>query len=194
MICGVLLAAGGARRFKSQKLIASYRGQPLVRHAATTLRSAADELIVVVGHDGQAVREALAGVDTRVVENGEWESGLATSIRRGVEAASDECDAIVIGVGDQPGLDADIVREVIARWRESGRPIVSASYRGQRGHPVLFAREVFAELLRLQGDAGARLLIERSPERVSYVEVDREMPRDVDTVEQLAALNDALSS
>ena len=97
-------------------------------------------------------------------------------------------DAVVIGVGDQPGLDAGMVRRVIDRWRESGRPIVSASYRGQRGHPVLFAREVFPELLRLEGDAGARLLIEQSAERVEYVEMGCEMPADVDTVEQLKRL------
>jgi CTP:molybdopterin cytidylyltransferase MocA len=188
MICGVLLAAGGARRFKSQKLVAPYRGHPLVRHGASALRAGTDELIVVVGHDGQAVRQALADLDVRFVANAEWELGLSTSIRCGVGAVRDECDAVVIGVGDQPGLDADDVRRVIDRWHESGRPIVSASYRGQRGHPVLFARSVFPELLRLEGDAGARLLIERSAERVSYVELDREMPPDVDTVEQLQGL------
>lgn len=189
MICGVLLAAGGARRFKSQKLVAPYRGQPLVRHAARALGAATDALIVVTGHDGTAVRRALADLDVRFVENAEWALGLSTSIRSGVEAVRNACDAVVIGVGDQPGVDADDVRRVIERWRESGRPIVSASYHGQRGHPVLFARSVFPELLRLDGDAGARLLIERSTERVSYVELNREMPPDVDTVEQLEALS-----
>jgi molybdenum cofactor cytidylyltransferase len=188
MISGILLAAGGARRFRSQKLVAAYRGQPLVRHAATALRSAVDELIVVVGSEAESLREAVAGVDARIVENVDWALGLSTSIRRGVDAAGERCDAVVIGVGDQPGLDAGMVRRVIDRWRESGRPIVSASYRGQRGHPVLFAREVFPELLRLEGDAGARLLIEQSAERVEYVEMGCEMPADVDTVEQLKRL------
>jgi molybdenum cofactor cytidylyltransferase len=189
MICGVLLAAGGARRFKSQKLVAPYRGQPLVRHAASALRAATEEMIVVVGHHGEAVRQALAGLDVRCVENAAWALGLSTSIRCGVEAVRNECDAVVIGVGDQPGVDADDVRRVIDRWHESGRPIVSARFRGQRGHPVLFARSVFPELLGLEGDAGARLLIERSAERVSYVDLDREMPPDVDTVEQLEDLS-----
>jgi len=103
---------------------------------------------------------------------------------------SDDVEALVVAVGDQPGLDPGVMRSVITRWRETGLPIVSASYRGARGHPVLFARPVFAELLALQGDAGARLLIERSAERVSYVEVDAEMPPDVDTTEQLAALDE----
>jgi len=189
MIVGLLLAAGGARRFKSQKLVASYRGTPLVLHAARALRSTTDAVIAVVGHEASAVRGALAGMDVKIVENSEWELGLASSIRRGVEAMPPEVEALVVAVGDQPGLDAAVIRAVVARWRETSLPIVSASYRGARGHPVLFARSVFAELLDLQGDAGARLLIERSPERVSYVEADAEMPPDVDTIEQLDALD-----
>lgn len=187
-IAGLLLAAGGSRRFKSQKLVAPHRGVALVEHAAMRLRAATDRVIVVVGHDADAVRGVLSGFDLRIVENHEWEQGLSTSIRCGLKAMPDEIEAIVVAVGDQPGLDPGVIRSVIARWRDTGVPIVSASYRGERGHPVLFARSVFAELLELQGDAGARLLIERSPERVSYVDVDAAMPPDVDTSEQLAAL------
>ncbi len=194
MIAGLLLAAGGSRRFKSQKLVARHRGVALVEHAAMRLRAATDRVIVVVGHDAEAVRRALSGLDVLIVENPEWERGLSTSIRRGVEAMPDDAEALVIAVGDQPGLDPGVAQSLIARWRQTGRPIVSASYRGVRGHPVLFARPVFTELLELQGDAGARLLIERSPGRVSYVEVDAEMPPDVDTTEQLAALESPTSA
>lgn len=190
MICGLLLAAGGARRFKSQKLIVPYRGIPLVCHAARTLRAATDALVAVTGNDSALVREALAGVGARIVENPDWERGLSASIRRGLAVMDDDCEAVVVAVGDQPGLDVDVVRAVIARWRETGLPIISASYREQRGHPVLFARSMFAELADLAGDAGARLLIERSPDRVSYVEFDAPMPPDVDTIEQLAALDE----
>jgi molybdenum cofactor cytidylyltransferase len=190
MIVGLLLAAGGARRFKSQKLVAAYRGAPLVVHAARAVRAATDALIAVVGHDAEPVRRALADIGASVVDNGDWESGLASSIRRGVEAMPASAEALVVAVGDQPGLDPAVIRAVTARFRETGVPIVSASYRGVRGHPVLFARSGFPELQQLDGDAGARLLIERSAERVSYVEVDADMPPDVDTIEQLAALDD----
>jgi molybdenum cofactor cytidylyltransferase len=190
VIAGLLLAAGGSRRFKSQKLIARYRGVALVEHAAMRLRAATDGVIAVVGHDADAVRGVLAGLDVRIVENEDWNAGLSTSIRRGVEAMPDDAEALVVAVGDQPGLDTGVIQAVIAQWRETGLPIVSASYRGARGHPVLFARSVFPELLELKGDAGARLLIERSPEHVAYVEVDAEMPPDVDTTEQLAALDE----
>lgn len=188
MIAGVLLAAGGARRFRKQKLVALFQGIPIVRHSALALAGATDALVAVVGHDGPAVTEALAGLDATVVDNPDWELGLATSLKVGVKAVGEDCEAIVIAVGDQPELDPFIVRAVIARWRETGQPIVSASYRGVRGHPVLFARSMFPELSELHGDAGARLLIERTPERVSYVEVNAPMPPDVDTSGELEAL------
>ncbi len=188
MISGLLLAAGGARRFRKQKLIALFRGTPIVRHSANALGSATDTLVAVVGHEGPAVTQALDGINAVVVTNPDWELGLSSSIRCGVAALDPSCEAIVIGMGDQPELDPFVVRAVIARWRETGQPIVSASYRGERGHPVLFARSVFAELLELRGDAGARLLIERTPERVSYVQVDSPMPPDVDTSGELEAL------
>lgn len=188
MITGVLLAAGGARRFRRQKLVAPLVGVPIVRHSANAFAAVTDNLIAVVGHEGAEVERALEGTGARIVQNPDWELGLATSIQRGVSAVGPECEAIVIGVGDQPEIDPAIIRMVIARWRETGKPIVSASYRGVRGHPVLFARAVFPELLQLHGDAGARLLIERTPERVSYVQVDAPMPPDIDTSGELEAL------
>ena len=188
MIVGVLLAAGGARRFRKQKLLALFRGAPLVRHAAKALASATDALVVVVGHEGPAVAKALAGMHVTIVTNDNWELGMATSVNAGVAAVGPETEAIVIAVGDQPELDPFVVHAVVGRWRETGQPIVSASYRGVRGHPVLFARSVFPEFLALHGDAGARVLIERAPERVSYVQVDTPMPPDVDTTGELEAL------
>jgi CTP:molybdopterin cytidylyltransferase MocA len=189
MIVGVLLAAGGARRFGSQKLVASFRGAPVVTHAARALRAETDDLVVVVGSDADAVRRALQDVPAHIVDNDAWPLGLSTSIRRAVEAVHGDADAIVLAVGDQPQLDPEVVRAVIARWRETGKSIVSASYRGARAHPVLFARDWFDALRALQGDAGARLLIERSGDAVSYVEIDAPMPRDVDTPGDLEALS-----
>jgi molybdenum cofactor cytidylyltransferase len=188
MIVGVLLAAGGARRFGSQKLVAAYRGAPVVRHAAQALLGATDDLIAVVGNQGDAVRRALGETNARVIENADWPLGLSTSIRCAIDSLGEDADAIVLAVGDQPQLDPAVVRDVIQRWRETGKAIVSASYRGTRAHPVLFARSTFWALRQLQGDAGARLLIERSGDEVAYVEVDAPLPPDVDTPDDLAGL------
>jgi CTP:molybdopterin cytidylyltransferase MocA len=188
VIAGVLLAAGGARRFGSQKLVATFAGAPLVRHAAEVLSRATDSLVVVVGRDADAVRASLRGIDAVTVENSDWSTGLASSIRCGVTAVPADSEAIVVALGDQPRIGSDVIERLIARWRESGVSIAAVRYRGQRGHPVLFDRSLFAEIAMLEGDVGARGLIDLSPDRVAYVDVDEPMPADVDTRGDLDAL------
>ena len=188
MIVGLLLAAGGARRFGSQKLVARVNGEPLVRSAAATLAAATDALVVVVGCEAEQVSAAVADLATRIVTNEGWSEGLAASVRAGIATLGPAVEAIVIAVGDQPGLDRAVVEAVAARWRESGAAIVAARYRGVQGHPVLFARSMFGELFELSGDRGAKPVIERDSARVAYVDVDAPMPLDVDTVEDAEAL------
>ena len=188
MIAGLLLAAGGARRFGSQKLVVRAGGTALVRHAADALRASVDDLVVVVGSDAPLVRDALAGLDVQFVENGEWSSGLSTSLRAGIAALRHEIEAAVVALGDQPGLDPALVHAVIAAWRSSGQAIVTARYQGERGHPVLLDRRVFAEVSEISGDVGARVLMDRDPTRVAYVDVQQRAPRDVDRPADLAAL------
>jgi molybdenum cofactor cytidylyltransferase len=189
VIAGLLLAAGGGSRFGSQKLLARVKGTPIVTTTARTLAPLVDHLIVVVGSNAGAVTAALTGVDAAIVENSRWADGLSTSLRLGVDAAPPIAEAVVVALGDQPGIDPTVVRVVIARWRETGRPIVATRYRGVQGHPVLLARAVFDELRSIAGDVGARDLIARDPARVAFVDVDADAPRDVDTPDDLAALD-----
>lgn len=185
MIAGVLLAAGGARRFGSQKLVAPFDGAPLVRHAAAALARSTDALVIVIGHEADAVRAALTEIDASIVVNPDWRQGLSSSLRCGIAALPPDAEAIVVALGDQPRIDPLVVRSLIDRWRASGTPIVSARYRGERGHPVLFARAVFPQLASLRGDVGARTMFEQSPEQVAYVDVDDVVPADVDTMDDL---------
>ena len=181
MIVGLLLAAGGATRFGSQKLVAPYRGGPLVRHAADRLASVTDRAIAVVGNEAPAVRDALEGSELTVVENVDWAEGLSSSLKQGVKAVPADADAVVVALGDQPELDVEIVEALIETWHASGLPIVTARYRGTRAPPVLIAREMFREVLQLRGDYGAKRLMDVVPGRVGYVDVDRAIPFDVDT-------------
>jgi molybdenum cofactor cytidylyltransferase len=185
VIAGVLLAAGGSSRFGSQKLVATLDEAPLVRHAAMSLARSTDALVIVLGHEADAVRAALSDVDALLVENPDWSQGLSSSVKCGVAALPADVDAIVVALGDQPRIDPLVVRSLIECWRASGKPIVSARYRGERGHPVLFDRVVFPQLQMLRGDVGARTMFERSPELVAYVDVDNALPVDVDTPQDL---------
>jgi len=194
VIVGLLLAAGGARRFGSQKLVQPVHGTPLVRHSATTLGSATDALIVVVGHEADAVRAALSGIDATFVTNDVWAEGLGSSLRAGVRALPPTADAVIVGLGDQPLGDGEAVRAVILRWRASGKPIVAARYGRVRAHPLLFDRRLFSELEQAAGDVGARPIIDRDAARVELVDASTPMPPDVDTVADLPRLAAAIDA
>jgi molybdenum cofactor cytidylyltransferase len=181
VIVGLLLAAGGARRFGSQKLVAPLDGVPLARHAANTLLNTTDRVVAVVGDHAAEVRAAFDGMGIDIVSNPRWATGLSSSLQCGVASLPAAADAIVVALGDQPYLDERIVGDVIARWRSATCPIVAARYNGVQGHPVLFDRSVFAELAAIRGDVGAKSVIERSPRRTQYVDVAGPAPKDVDT-------------
>jgi molybdenum cofactor cytidylyltransferase len=182
VIAGILLAAGASRRFGSQKLLASIDGRPLVRLTVERLLATAlDDVVIVLGRDATAVRAALDGLDVRTVTNPEYAAGMSTSLRAGLAALAGGADAALVALGDQPGVGAEIVDRLLEQYRARRTGIVAPLYRGGlRGNPVLFDRALFDELRAVTGDEGGRSVIERDPGRVALVELDMEMPADVD--------------
>src|SRR6185437_6035371 len=185
MIAGVVLAAGASRRFGAgggaQKLVAAAAGKPVVRWTVErVLASRVDDVVVVTGHERDAVRAALAGLDVRLVDNPHFASGLGASLEAGIGALPPATTGAVVALGDQPTISTAVIDALIAAWHERRMPIVAPLYRGGRGNPVLFAASLFAELRAVAGDQGAREIIMRSPERVTLVDADADMPLDVD--------------
>ncbi len=192
MITALVLAAGAARRFGSQKLLHPVRGEPLVRASVDRVVAAGPEqTIVVVGHDADAVRHALAGLPVTIVENPHPEQGLSSSLRAGLAMVSSNAVAVLVALGDQPIDRDEVFPSLVARFGGDDVPIVAPRYQGVQGLPVLFARAVFPELERLSGDHGARGVVERDPSRVAYVDFDFPMPPDVDTPADLEILTDS---
>ena len=189
MIPTILLAAGSSRRFGARKLLQELDGKPLIRWTAEALDAVVpDHLLVVVPWESQDLREALSGLRVRFVVNGRSAEGSGTSIAAGVAALPTDADAVLVTLADVPFGPALALPAVVQRFRNGNASIVSPSYRGVPGHPVLFARDVFPELLALEGDQGARAVVERVPARCDTVQVDAEPPADVDTAADLARL------
>jgi molybdenum cofactor cytidylyltransferase len=188
MIVGVLLAAGGSRRFGSQKLVTPVRGLPLIRHGEQLLEQTTDHVIAVIGSDALVVRAALAGTRAEIIENPEWRDGISTSLRRGVASVAPHVEAVIVTLGDQPNVRPDIVRKLVDVWRQTGFLIVTARYRGVRAPPVLLSRPVFRDVAALVGDVGAKALMDQHPESVGYVDLDEDPPKDVDKPGDLDAL------
>ncbi len=183
-VAAVLLAAGEGTRFAAgPKLLAQFRGRPLLAWAIDPVLEAGLPLVVVRGAVDLAGALAEFGPAVTVVENSRWDEGQATSLRAGIawcDAAG--CSAAVIGLADQPFVPASAWRAVA---RASLAPIVAASFGGRRRPPVRLDRSAWP-LLAGTGDEGARELMRRRPDLVAEVACEGE-PADVDTVEDLSA-------
>ncbi len=192
MIIGVLLAAGRGERFGDAgggKLVQSLGGEPLIRHAARALLAAGlDRVHVVLGANADAVRAALSGLDVRWVHNPRFAEGIGTSVAAGIAAVSHDADAAVIALGDQPLVREDVIRALVSAWESGGATIAAPSYDGVRGNPVLFSKAFFQELMSLDGDIGARSLLERHKSDVRLIPISRPMPADIDTAADLERL------
>ena len=181
-VAAIVLAAGKARRFGAQKLLAPFGASTVVRTVVDTIRSTGVDYVVVVGAPGgDAVRVAVGGSPVVWAENPEPDRGLASSLATGMAAMPANVGAALVVLGDQPTVSAQVVERVVTAWREGGGPVVAPRYRGLRGNPVLFDAALFGALGALVGEHGARDFIAADPARVTMVDVPEPPPMDIDT-------------
>jgi len=189
MIAAIVLAAGFARRMGRQKLLLELRGKPVVRWSVEAILPHVGDTVVVTGQDDEAVRAALAGLAVRFAVNPRPQAGQGPSIAIGAAALKPWTAAALVALGDQPRLPEGLIAQLVAERERSGKAIVAPVFQGTQGTPVLFAAEVFDELRALDGDAGARSVVQARPERVARLLIDAPMPPDVDTPEDYARLH-----
>ena len=189
MIAAIVLAAGFARRMGRQKLLLELRGKPVVRWTVEAIMPHVADTLIVTGQDDEAVRGALAGLAVRFTVNPRPQAGQGSSIAVGAAALKPWTAAALVALGDQPRLPDGLIPRLLAERERTGKAIVAPVYRGTQGTPVLFSADVFPELRALDGDAGARAVVQARPERVARVEIDAPMPPDVDTPEDYARLH-----
>ncbi len=182
-VCGLVLAAGASRRLGQPKQLLPYRGTILLDWVVRTAEAAGglDQVTVVLGGAAPEVRERLRPTRARIVENPDFGEGCSSSYQAGIASLDRSAVAVVVVLGDQPGVEAESIDLLVAEWRRVGARIMATSYRGERGHPLLFSRELFGELNGLEGDKAAWKILDRRPDWVQDVAVDRRLPRDVDT-------------
>jgi molybdenum cofactor cytidylyltransferase len=190
-VAAIVLAAGQGSRMGGGKMTAVYAGKPLVRHAHDAIAaSRASPVLTVVGHDAAAVSAALAGVDTAIVVNPRYADGMASSLKAGVAALPNTAAGALVLLGDMPLVTPAILDRLIAAF--AARPTAKAVVpvvAGRRGNPILIGRALFPEVMKLDGDIGARRLFDAAGEGVVEVPLDDgAVLTDVDTPEALAAL------
>lgn len=192
-VAGIVLAAGMSRRFgAANKLLADFRGRPVIAHVAgAALASRLGEVVVVLGHEKEALR-AVLGDDPRLrfIENAEYAAGQSASVRAGLRALGPGTPAAMFLMGDQPLLGREIIDRLIDAFQVSGKGICHPVQGGRRRNPVIFAARHFPAMLKISGDTGARGLIEANPADVHACAIeDAAAFRDIDRDTDVAALD-----
>ncbi len=188
-IAAIILAAGRSTRMGSNKLLEELDGKALVRHVAdAALGSIARSVWVVTGHEGESVRARLDGLGVRFVHNPDFALGLSTSLKAGVMALPAEAKGVVVLLGDMPRVTSEVINFVIQAFEAQPQAIAAVPvYQGEWGNPVLLSRSLFGAVAALQGDAGARKLLNGRAGEVLEVPVSNDAVLiDLDTPEALA--------
>jgi molybdenum cofactor cytidylyltransferase len=190
----VILAAGASVRMGRPKQLLLYRGQTLIRWAVeTALASVCHPIVVVTGAHAELVKNELKHLPILVVDNGEWEKGMSSSIRIGIEtlvATNGELDGAVVMLCDQPFVTAAVVNALVEARFKTGKSIVASAYGETRGVPAFFSRQLFPEITALEANSGARQVIANHPDDVASVcfaegVVDVDTPRDYEMLESV---------
>ena len=187
VVGGIVLAAGGGTRFGGTKQLASLRGRPLLSYAVESMLAvpAIWPVVVVLGHEAQAI---LAGVELRdanVVVCDAWQEGQSASLRAGIDALG-AVDAAVITLGDQPFITPQVIAAALD-FDDEYHDAVRTTYGGAPGHPVVLTRRLLERAGELRGDLGFRDLL--AGQRVRRFEAGHLCdPTDIDTREELARL------
>jgi molybdenum cofactor cytidylyltransferase len=190
-VAAIILAAGRSTRMGGpNKLLAELGGKPLVRAVTEqALASKVRGVIVVTGHQAEQVEKALQGLNVKFVRNPDFADGLSSSVKAGIAAIPAEADGAVICLGDMPLISAQLIDRLIDTFApDRGSLIAVPVSDGRRGNPVLWSRRFFSELLALDGDIGARRLIDKHSQAVAEIPVEGHGAfLDIDTPQALEA-------
>jgi molybdenum cofactor cytidylyltransferase len=170
-IGGLLLAAGGSARFGTPKQLAKFHGKSLLRNAAEAIAcSGCSPVVVVLGANVEDSLAEISDLDLHSVINSNWQAGMSSSIRTGlVELTNLEpaLDAVLFALMDQPLITAEHLAVFVERFRRDGPAIIASEYNRITGVPALFSSELFDQILRLEGEEGARAIIRKRTDVVT---------------------------
>ena len=192
-ISGLILGAGASQRLGPPKQLLPFRSTTLLGWVVDQAQQATslDELVVVLGRAADDIRERIDFGVVRVVENPVFAEGCSSSYHAGIAALDQRSEAIMIILGDQPGITPDIINSLAEEWRAGAAPIALCSYGGRKGHPMIFARSMFEQLKGLHGDKAAWKLVDANSAVVQEIHLDLPFPDNINTAEDFQRLVDS---
>lgn len=185
-IAGLILAAGGSSRMGDQnKLLQLIDGTPMVKKVvASCLHSNLSSIYVVLGHDSEWINNCISTEGINFVNNEDWRLGMASSINSGIGAMNNDFDGAMILLGDMPYIETKLIDQMIELFQEY--KIVVPVKNGRQGNPVLFSSTFFNDLQSIDGDKGAKRVIQENFSSVVLTHVmTNAIFRDIDTPQQM---------
>ena len=187
-IFAIVLAAGSSTRFGRTKQLEKFEGAPLAANAMRKAESVCGvRSVLVTGKDWKEVASACEPLAGFFVINNDYEQGLASSIACGVRAVAESADAILLMLADLPLVSAEHLGNLVDAWKNSPHSIIASAFEDTLGPPIVFPKADFDELLKLEGDRGARPVIEANRNRVLALPCE-EAAFDIDRPEDLAGI------
>ncbi len=184
---GLVLAAGGSKRLGRPKQLLPYGAATILEHVLGVAQSCQfAQLLCVVGGHADDLRATAQREGVEVIENPQFGEGCSSSIAAALRAVDPRSEALVLMLGDQPGVRAETVAALLAG--RGAAPLAVCAYADGRGHPLAFARSMFGELASLHGDKGVWKLLDRHASEVIEVPIESPIPRDVDTWDDYQAV------
>ncbi|MBZ5536635.1 MAG: nucleotidyltransferase family protein [Acidobacteriia bacterium] len=173
MIIGIILAAGESKRMGTPKALLKIGEHPFINHIANQLEASQLDLIyAVLGENADVIQPVLARNIT-VIHNPNFKEGQISSLRTAIDKVQYEnCDGVIIALVDHPLISTSVVLKLIETFYQSKKRIIIPTHSGKRGHPVLYSREVFAEILEAPPDRNAKAIRLENLEETLEVEVD----------------------
>lgn len=195
MISAVLLAAGKSERMGKFKQLLLINGRTFIEVCAdNVLASSVGELIVVTGYNEAAVRAALLDKPVRIVNNPDYETGMGSSIIRGIQAAASDSTGFLIALADQPLISTDVLNQVISEYEDKASPLILIpTYLGEKGHPIILSPALKQEVISMDQGVGLKQVIQAHASSIHYVDVgsdsvllDFDYPEDLDRLQRNA--------
>jgi len=187
MIVAVILSAGESSRMGRPKALLPVDGETFIgRIVGALARTRVGKIIVVLGHDAERLKRRLEHLAVAFLVNADYMSGQLSSLQTAVRRLQSdrECDGMLVHLVDHPYISSTLVDTMIERFYESNKLIVVPRYRGTRGHPVIFSRALFAELLSAPPDQGAKAVVNAHRDETLEIETDDAgIAVDIDTPE-----------
>jgi len=187
MIVAVVLSAGESSRMGRPKALLNIEGERFIERIVGVLkRTRASRIVVVLGHNADEMRRQMAHLPVEIVINPDYRQGQLSSLQAAIRLIEDDAavDGILVHLVDHPYIDAALVDVMIERFDASKKPIIVPRHRGRRGHPVIFSRALFGELLTAPLDRGAKAVVEAHAADILEIDTDEEgITLDIDTPE-----------